>query len=210
MPGYRRVVARPRLFWDNDRGQSLFFTGGLTVEGREGGTLTGAAAPDGQAYAEDLTTTRFDLGSAGRFTLGGGWLLTTRASGMTQRHRHTFGAELERDRHTTGFGEVAVSRSGRWGVSVLGIALQHDRYRSRELPRFDFSHTVPGIFIHQEWTATERVTLAGSARLDHHSEYGTFVNPRFSAVAKAGGSWSVRASAGTGFDGPRHSPREPK
>jgi iron complex outermembrane receptor protein len=202
VPGYRRGIARPRLFWNSGQGQALFFTGGLTIEGREGGTLTDALAPDGRPYAEDLTTTRLDAGSVGRFSVAQGWLLTTRLSGMTQRHQHTFGDDLERDRHTTGFGEVAVSRSGRQHVTVLGIALQHDRYRNRELPLFDFTHTVPGIFLHQEWSPTYRLTLAGSARLDQHSAYGTFVNPRFSALVKAGRSWTVRASAGTGFYGP--------
>ena len=202
VPGYRRGVARPRLFWDSGNGQALFFTGGLTVEGREGGTLGGAVAPDGQPYVEDLTTTRLDLGSVGRFTLADGWLLTTRASGMTQRHGHTFGQDRERDRHTTGFGEVAVSRTTARGVSVLGVALQHDRYSNRELSLFGFAHTVPGLFVHQEWSPTERVTFAGSARVDHHSEYGTFVNPRLSALVKTGRTWTVRASAGTGFYGP--------
>ena len=202
VPGYRRGVARPRLFWDNGRGPALLVTGGLTVEGREGGTVANGLAPDGQPYAEDLTTTRLDLGLVGRFTLAEGWLLTTRASGMTQRHEHTFGADLESDRHNTGFAEVAASRTTGRGVTVLGLALQHDRYRNRELPQFDFTHTVPGIFLHQEWTPAERVTLAGSARLDHHSVYGTFVNPRLSALVKAGAGWTIRASAGTGFYGP--------
>lgn len=202
VPGYRRAVARPRLFWDNGRGQALFFTGGLTVEGREGGTLAGAMAPDGEPYVEDLTTTRLDLGSVGRFTLAGGWLLTTRASGMTQRHQHTFGEDRERDRHTTGFAEAAASRTSQRGVSVLGVAVQHDRYRNRELPLFGFTHTVPGLFLHQEWTPIQRFTFAGSARLDHHSVYGNFVNPRFSALVKTGRTWTIRASAGTGFYGP--------
>ena len=202
VPGYERVVARPRLFWDNGRGQSLFFTGGVTLEDRAGGTTTGRTAPDGSVYAEDLSTRRFDVGSVGRFVVGEGWLLTTRASGMTQRHGHTFGVDVERDRHSTGFGEVALSRATAHGVSLVGVAMQADRYRNRELPAFDFTHAVPGVFAHQEWTPGARLTLAGSARLDDHSTYGTFVNPRLSALGRLGGAWSVRASAGTGFYAP--------
>jgi iron complex outermembrane receptor protein len=202
VPGYERVVARPRLFWDDGQGRSLLVTVGVTLEDRAGGTMAGRVAPDGSVYAEDLTTRRFDAGSVGRFVVGPGWLLTTRASGMTQRHGHTFGADVERDRHTTGFGEVALSRATAYGASVVGVALQADWYRNRELRPFDFTHTVPGLFAHQEWTPTGRVTLAGSARLDHHSAYGTFVNPRLSVLAKLGRTWSVRASGGTGFYAP--------
>jgi iron complex outermembrane receptor protein len=121
---------------------------------------------------------------------------------MTQRHAHTFGTEGERDRHATGFGEVALSRSTESGVTVAGVAVQADGYTNRDLPAFDFTHTVPGVFAHQEWSPTGRLTLAGSARLDHHSEYGTFVNPRISGLMRIGRTGTVRASAGTGFYAP--------
>ena len=202
VPGYERIVARPRLFWEDERGHSLFLTGGVTLEDRAGGTLAGRFAPDGSTYAEDLATGRFDVGSVGRFALGSGWLMVTRASGMTQRHGHTFGADRERDRHTTGFGEVALSRATARGVSVLGVAVQADWYRNRDLPAFDFTHAAPGLFAHQEWSPGDRITLAGSARLDRHSEYGTFLNPRLSALARMTPTWTVRASAGTGFYAP--------
>lgn len=202
VPGYRRIVVRPRFFWDDGSGRSLFLTAGTTLEEREGGTLPGRLAPDGSTYAEDLSTRRFDVGSVGRFAVAPGWLLTTRVSGMTQRHGHTFGSVGERDRHTTGFGEVALARGSGESVTVLGVALQSDWYRNRELPAFDFTHTVPGLFIHQEWLPAPSVTFAGSARLDHHSAYGTFINPRLSALVKPGGTLSARASAGTGFFGP--------
>ena len=202
VPGYERIVARPRFFWEDEQGHSLFLTAGVTLEDRAGGTLAGRLAPDGSTYTEDLTTRRFDLGSVGRYELGSGWLLVTRASGMTQRHGHTFGLDRERDRHTTGFGEAALSRGTTRGVSVFGVAVQGDWYRNRDLPAFDFTHTVPGFFAHQEWTPSERITFAGSARLDHHSEYGTFVNPRLSALARMTPVWIIRASAGTGFYAP--------
>ena len=77
VPGYERLVARPRLFWDNGRGKSLFVTSGFTLEDRTGGTTRGAVAPDGSVYAEDLTTLRMDVGSVGRFIVAPGWLVTT-------------------------------------------------------------------------------------------------------------------------------------
>ena len=46
-----------------------------------------------------------------------------------------------------------------------------------------------------------KLSLSGSARLDHHSEYGTFFSPRVSALARAG-HWTTRLSVGTGFFGP--------
>jgi hypothetical protein len=58
MPGYRRAVVRPRLFFDRP-GRSLFATLGVTSENREGGAMTGAGgAADGLSYLEALTTHR--------------------------------------------------------------------------------------------------------------------------------------------------------
>ena len=43
--------------------------------------------------------------------------------------------------------------------------------------------------------------MSGSARADHHSEYGWFLSPRVSSLLRGGG-WTARVSAGTGFFGP--------
>src|SRR5262249_52667529 len=40
--------------------------------------------------------------------------------------------------------------------------------------------------------------ISGSARLDHHNVYGTFLSPRVSALVHSGG-WQARVSAGSGF-----------
>jgi hypothetical protein len=40
--------------------------------------------------------------------------------------------------------------------------------------------------------------VSGSARVDHHSAYGTFASPRISALFRSGG-WTSRVSVGTGF-----------
>ena len=50
-------------------------------------------------------------------------------------------------------------------------------------------------------TASPNLSLSASARLDVHSEYGTFFSPRVSALARAG-RWTSRLSVGTGFFGP--------
>jgi iron complex outermembrane receptor protein len=50
-------------------------------------------------------------------------------------------------------------------------------------------------------TVSQKLALSGSARLDHHSEYGTFFSPRVSALARAG-HWTSRLSVGTGFFAP--------
>jgi iron complex outermembrane receptor protein len=81
---------------------------------------------------------------------------------------------------------------------VVGAAVEHDAYSPRDVPRFAYAFTVPGAFVQYDVDATEVVSISSSARVDVHSEYGTFVSPRVSALARAG-RWAGRLSVGTGF-----------
>ncbi len=49
VPEYDRGVVRPRLFYDNGRGGTVFATVGASAENRQGGTLWNGVAPDGAA-----------------------------------------------------------------------------------------------------------------------------------------------------------------
>jgi outer membrane receptor for ferrienterochelin and colicins len=202
LPGYRRAVVRPRVFWNDGAGRSLFLTAGGTAESREGGTLAGATTPAGTEYTEALDTRRADAGLVGRVLLAGDRLLSVRASAMAQRHRHRFGAAIENDLHATAFGEVALTGTDGGHTWVAGAALQHERYENRDVPRFDHARTVPSVFIQDEVSPTAWVTLSASGRLDVHEEYGAVFNPRLSVLLLPGADWNTRASVGTGYFAP--------
>lgn len=202
IPGFRRVVLRPRLLWGDSAGQSFLATLGATAERRFGGTAQGAVLPDGRPFPEELATGRWDAGAVGRWRVrdGGPWL-TSRTSATLLRHRHRFGPTLEPDRHRTLFAEAALS----WDIDgtdlVVGAALNADRFRSERARRAEYDYLVPGAFVQLE-QRLGRVVLAMSGRADHHSEYGAFVSPRASALWALSSGWSVRASIGTGYFAP--------
>jgi outer membrane receptor for ferrienterochelin and colicins len=76
-----------------------------------------------------------------------------------------------------------------------------DSFRSETFPAFDYTYRVSGLFAQVEQDLGAEVTLAGSARLDLHDEYGTRFSPRLSLLYKPG-PWTIRASAGRGFYAP--------
>jgi iron complex outermembrane receptor protein len=202
LPGYERAVVRPRLFWDGGHGRTFFATTGFTYEDRNGGTPDGQLlAATGQPYVEALETRRYDAGAVGQFLFGDRYVLTARAAIARQNHDHQFGEVLERDRHDTAFGEVAVRGTAGRQTWVAGLAIERDAYVPRDVPGFDYTFTVPGAFIQYDVNVTPSLSLSSSGRLDVHSEYGTFVSPRVSALARAG-RWTSRLSVGTGFFGP--------
>lgn len=202
LPGYTRGVFRPRLYWNADAGHSFFATTGVTIEDRTGGTLDGAVLPQtGAPYREALETRRFDAGLVGQSIWRERFVVTSRAAASLQQHDHTFGEVLESDRHSTLFAEVAVRGASGRHTWVAGAALERDTYRSDDLPAFNHAFTVPGVFVQDDVVVTDWMSLSASARLDRHSEYGTFFSPRIGVHMRAGG-WTSRVSAGTGFFGP--------
>ncbi|PYV09393.1 MAG: TonB-dependent receptor [Acidobacteria bacterium] len=172
------------------------------AEDRQGGTTPGAVAPDGQPFPEEIASWRLDAGTVVRLPWGKNRLLTLRGSVSHRGEDRTFGDVNERGGRTTSLAEAAlVSTAGRhtW---LVGAALQQDRYDARDLPRFDYSFATPGIFAQDEVTLSSKWTLGASARLDHHSAYGTFASPRLSLLYKPAPEWAARLSAGTGFFAP--------
>ena len=202
LPGYGRAVVRPRLFWDGGNGRTLFATTGVTYENRDGGTADDAVLPaTGAAYVEALETRRYDAGALGQFLLNDRYVVTARAAVVRQTHHHQFGDILERDRHDTAFGEIAVRGSSGRQTWVGGLAIERDAYTPRDVPRFEYAFTAPGAFGQYDVDASSMLSISASGRLDSHSEYGTFFSPRLSALTRAG-RWSSRLSIGTGFFAP--------
>lgn len=216
MPGYRRAVVRPRFYLDDGSGRTAFLTGGFTAEQREGGTMDGALVPGGGSYAEELGTRRADVGALARWIIGEGGLLhgsilTARGSAMEQRHEHQFGPVREDDRHRTWFGEAALAIPrvhGDMSVTyILGAAFQQDSYRNVDVDGVDYTYDIPSAFAQLDMDPATWLSLSTSARLDQHSEFGSFVNPRASLLLRRPAEgplagWTTRLSAGTGAFAP--------
>jgi len=203
LPGYRRGVLRPRLFWTSPLGHTVAFTAGTTLEEREGGTLPGRVTPGAVPHPEALRTTRLDAGGTSRFLLGpSNTVLGVRGSVALQRHRHVFGPRPERDRHLTWFGEAALTANRGRDTWVVGAAIEQESYRAEDVSGFDYRFTTPAWFGQGTLEVTPWLALSASARLDHHSRYGAFVSPRISTLLRAGPTWTVRTSVGTGYFAP--------
>ena len=201
LPRYERVVARPRVFWDDHAGTLFFATVGGTWENRTGGTLPGDSLPAGGSYIEALDTRRTDAGAAFQTLSASGWMWSLRGSWSTQHQDHQYGDVRERDDHATGVGEVTARRAIARHTLVAGVAVERDAFRPVDTPQFAYTYTTPGIFVQDDVDLARWFALSASARLDHQSTYGAFLSPRISALVRSG-AWSSRLSYGTGFFAP--------
>jgi iron complex outermembrane receptor protein len=201
VPGYDRWTLRPRLFWTGEDGAKAFVTVGAMGEQRRGGTLPGRAAPDGQAFPEKQDSRRFDAGLTGERPLSEAVTAHLRAAAVTNRHVHQFGSVVENDRHDTLFSELSLSGARGATTWLGGVAVQRDAYESETFGVFNYRYTTPAIFAQAEHELSEDLTLAGSARVDDHSRYGTKFSPRVSVLYRPG-RWTFRSSLGRGFYAP--------
>jgi outer membrane receptor for ferrienterochelin and colicins len=201
MPGYERWTVRPRLFWESEGGANAYVTVGAMNEERIGGTLPGRVVPDGQPFPNTQDSTRFDFGTVIELPVAEMGTAQLRASAMRQDHEHVFGAVTEDDTHDTAFAEASFASEPGDTSWLAGIAVQRDGYDSDTFPAFNYTFTTPGVFAQVEQQLGDELTLAGSARWDDHSEYGSHFSPRLSVLYRPG-PLRIRASLGQGFYAP--------
>lgn len=198
----RRWGVRPRFFFSDASGRSLFLTAGYGYDDREGGTLKGAVAPDGRSFREGLTGRRADAGLTLRLPQRDSGNFSVRLAGSTNgRERELGTGPVERDRITTGFAEITRMLKGNRGNIVLGSAVQADSYHNRLNSIFDHDWVTPGLFATADRDIGP-VTVSASVRGDFHPEAGLQITERIAFLARPADGWSVRVSGGTGFAPP--------
>lgn len=202
LPGYRRAVVRPRVYWDDKKGDTFFATGGVTWEHRTGGTVDGAVLPATDAqYREGLDTARVDGGFVAQTLLAQTYVVTARGSVTTQQQDHQFGEIGEHDRNDTFFGEVSIRGRAPRQTWVAGGAFERDTFTPTNLDRFAYTYNVPALFVQDDIDVAPWLVVSASGRVDAHNRFGTFVSPRLSALLRGGG-WTSRFAAGSGFYAP--------
>jgi iron complex outermembrane receptor protein len=202
LSGYSRGVVRPRAFWNDGAGRSLFATGGAMWEARDGGTMPGAALPaTGLPFLESLDTSRFDGGLMAQTPIAGKYVATARISATRSTEDHRLGDDREHDVQDTFFTEIAVRGTAPRQTWVGGIAFERSTLDPRDQPHFAYAFNVPGVFAQDDVDITSWLSVSASGRLDVHSEFGTFFSPRVSALLRHE-RWTTRASFGTGFFAP--------
>ncbi len=204
IPGFRRYSVRPRIWWNSGKDQSVFLTGGITDERREGGTMLGAVLPTtGAPFREILQTRRYDGGAVGYWKLNDAVAFNSRFSVTSANLDRTFGPQRVPSTQATIFSEQSLTGDTGEHQWVLGLAFQHDALRVERVPSVGYTYNVPGVFAQDEFSPATWIRLAAAARVDSNNQYGTFLSPRLSALFRQPGNpWSLRASAGSGFAAP--------
>src|SRR4029078_7521881 len=93
LAGYSRAIVRPRVFWNDSTGRSLFAPAGLMWEQRRGGTMPSSVlSTTGTPYPESLDTTRLDGGIVSQAPVAGRYVLSGRVGATRKNEDHLPGA----------------------------------------------------------------------------------------------------------------------
>ena len=83
---------------------------------------------------------------------------------------------------------------------ALGASFNHDYVGQTYLEqRLNEKENVIGGYAQYTYNLHDRLVAMAGIRVDHSSEYGTFVTPRFHVKWQVNDLWSLRASAGKGY-----------
>ena len=199
---YRRYTVRPRLFWKRGTDQSVFATVGFVDENREGGSMPGQVLADGSTFRDSLETRRLDAGVVTEAKIAGNLQLNTHWSLLRTDRDRTFDIQQVQDSHTVANAEATVAGIHGGHQWLLGLAVQYDRLSSDDAPDANYDYMIPAVFIQDQFSPAKSVTVSASARVDSHSDFGTFFSPRLSVLFRPHEDWSIRASLGGGFAAP--------
>ncbi len=202
VPGYKRVVVQPRVYWSRSPTSSWFMTGGWTTENRRSGTFANERLPDFNRYSDDADTRRGYAGTIGKVQLDTNTLLTVRASMTREWRTRWYGDSRERDRRNEIFGDVAVTKTFDENVLTGGVALDRDQYSALDVRGQTYRYTTPALYAEHTWTPDPRFAITSSARLDLQSEFGDFVSPRVSVIVRPTEDWQLRLSRANGVYAP--------
>jgi iron complex outermembrane receptor protein len=193
LPGYRRVVARPKVMWDNGRGRTISGVAGVTFEKREGGS---------DFAREQLETKTADGAMFGQIVLGNGYILGGSGALFVQSRTRDFPDVRERDRLQTATIELTLRRASGRHTWLGGIASDWYSVRSVDALPTTYVSTRPGVFFHDDFNAASWLLLSGSVRVDYHNLYDLLVSPRGSVLFR-GEKWSAGVTAAQGYYTPR-------
>jgi outer membrane receptor for ferrienterochelin and colicins len=200
VPGFRRVEIRPRFFASDLAGNSLMVTAGALAEDRGGGSTAGATRTS--AFPESLTTRHADVGLSARSRVTSAVSLAVRAAANIQDRVRRFGIQRERERAATLFGEVAGTFVSGAQPMLAGVAVQMERYRYRDVARFDEDRSTPAVFAQHTYVPIDWLSTQLNGRCDLSSTYGSMCTPRASLLVHAQRAFSVRLFGGTAWAAP--------
>lgn len=187
------------------QGDSYAFRAGIgaLTEKREGGQMEDIVEAGTTPYTIDIEADRYDAYMKHAFIIDPdkGTNIALMASGSMQELKGTFGDELyyvnEKNAYLSAIFETNIAKIH--NISA-GLSLNHDYFGQRwnTLTPTE-KETTTGAYGQYTLNVDNKWIVMAGLRLDHSSEYSTFLTPRFHIKWAPSDVFNIRLSAGKGY-----------
>lgn len=204
IPQVRSLTLNPRFFWYPEERTNIWFGVNTAWEDRIGGDLQ---VIDGQMdtlhqFTEQNLSKRFSTQLAVDRTFENDAQLRIRNS-VSYFDREINIPDFQfKGNQWASFSEATYAVEASRSQWIFGANVFTDHFEEKDRPAEsarDYQNTTLGAFTQNTWNIDPRWALESGLRLDHNTDYGTFVLPRFSLLFKASAALSGRLGGGLGY-----------
>lgn len=205
IPEFERVTFNPRVFVEGDNSDFSFGVSAV-IEDRLGGSMAYIADSNNQpAYFEDSDTTRLATQFEYNYHLRSGNELVLRNS------VNYFDRNLEipdfrfSGTQVSSFSEAHILAPAGTVEWIAGLNLwteDFDQEGGVKALAHDFSSRTLGTFVQGTISLGDDVILESGLRVDHTSNYGSFILPRISLLFTPSSKTTIRVGGGLGYKEP--------
>ncbi|HEY9184596.1 MAG TPA: TonB-dependent receptor [Salegentibacter sp.] len=206
IPEFNRFTLNPRIFFEFSEDTRMDFGVNATMEERTGGDID-------WLNGEAVTDPYFERNKTERYTLQAG-LEHNWSDNKRLNFKHSlslFDRSLETGdfkfagNQLASYNEVSINMEKMNSEWIAGVNLWVDRFNQDKLydrPVVDYEHYTYGLFLQNNWTASDFFQLESGLRTDYQNEYGWFVLPRISAMFNISDAITSRIGGGLGYKTP--------
>jgi iron complex outermembrane receptor protein len=205
IPKFERYTVNPKLFFYLKEKTQLMIGGNITTEKRTGGDIDYIKGNKPTGYTERNNTDRYSsqllldhhFNEKSQFTLKNSINHFQRVIDVTS---YVFNGT-----QTGTFTEATYSNHSERSEWIGGINLVTDKFDEEQLtstPSRDYEQVTTGLFVQNNFKATEKFSIETGLRGDYVKEYGFAVLPRLSMLFKFSSKLSSRIGGGMGYKTP--------
>jgi len=206
IPKFERYTVNPKFFWYINDQTDLQFGINFTNEDRIGGDIELIKGKKANGYSEENNTDRFSTQFSVERRIGKNSAVKLKNS-ISTFQRTIAGSSSNvfvADQFAT-FTELTYSNHGERSEWIAGINLVTDHFNEDSLsylPSRDYDQVTTGLFIQNNFKATEKFSLETGIRGDYINDYGFALLPRLSMLFKISPKLSSRIGGGMGYKAP--------
>jgi iron complex outermembrane receptor protein len=206
IPKFERYTVNPKFFWYINNQTDLIVGVNYMNENRTGGDIEFIKENKSSGYAERNRSDRFNtqFSIEKRFSRNRSIKLKNSAS-FFQRTIWELPERVFSASQIASFTELTYSDHGERSEWIAGINLVTDKFKEDSLsllPLRNYSQITTGLFVQNNFKATEKFSLETGLRCDYVNDYGFALLPRVSVLFKITPKLSSRIGGGMGYKAP--------